>query len=359
MSFKIQRRTLLAGAAAGATLPFLNGRAFAEGPLGVGFVYLGPVGDFGWTYAHDQGRKMIEKEYGDKIKVTTVENVAEGPDCERVLRQLIDGGCKIIFTTSFGYMNPTLKIAKQFPKIMFEHCSGYMTAPNMANYNGRFHEARAVCGTIAARMSKSGTAGYIASFPIPEVVMGVNAFTIAARKVNPNFKTKVLWVSTWFDPAKEADAAKALLDQGADIIAQHTDSPAALQACEQRGKYGFGQDWDMTSVAPKAHLTAIMNNWGVYYVVRIKEMLAGTWKTGATWWGFDHEMIKMAPYNPAIPAAVVTEAEDLRKAIAAGKANPFAGKITDDKGTVRVEAGQVLSDKDLSKIDWYAEGIEH
>ena len=255
-------------------------------------------------------------------------------------------------------MNPTVKVAKQYKKVMFEHCSGYQRLPNLSTYNARFYEGRAVCGTIAAGMSKTGTAGYIASFPIPEVVMGINAFTLAARKVNPKFQTKVLWASTWYDPAKEADAAKALLDQGCDVIAQHTDSPAALQACEQRGLYAFGQAADMTSFAPKAHLTSIINNWGAYYKGRVKAMLDGTWASSDTWWGFDHDMIEMAPYNAAIPEGVRKQAEDLRQALASGKDHALAGPVTDNKGTLRIKDGETIADGDLAKMDWYVEGVQ-
>jgi len=226
---------LLAGAAPAIIgQPWIK-RASAVDPFGVGFIYVGPVEDFGWTHAHDVGRKAIEAEYGPKVKTSYVENVAEGPDAERVLRQLASGGNKLIFATSFGFMNPTVRVARALPNVMFEHATGYQRLPNLATYNARFYEGRAVCGTIAGHVSKAGVAGYIASFPIPEVVMGISAFHLAARKVNPNFRTKVVWASTWYDPAKEADAAKALIDQGCDILCQHTDSPAPLQAAEAKG----------------------------------------------------------------------------------------------------------------------------
>jgi len=258
---QITRRTLIKAGGAAAALPLIGGRAFAQDPLKIGFIYIGPVGDFGWTYAHEQGRQQAISEFGDAIQTTIVENVAEGPDAERVIKNLADDGHQMIFTTSFGYMNPTAKVAKRYPDVKFEHATGYTTLPNMAAYNARYYEGRAVCGTIAGHLSKSGVAGYIASFPIPEVVMGINAFTLAARKVNPEFKTNVVWVSSWYDPAKESDAAKALADQGADVLAQHTDSPAALQAAEQRGALAFGQAWNMASFAPQAHLTAVENHW--------------------------------------------------------------------------------------------------
>jgi basic membrane protein A len=260
---KFDRRSFVktTGAAA-AALPLIGTKAFGADPLKVGFVYVGPVGDHGWTYAHDQGRKMLEAELGDKVKTSFVESVKEGPDAERVIRQLADEGNKLIFTTSFGFMDPTIKVAKRYPDVMFEHATGFKQADNVSIYNARFYEGRAVLGTIAGHMSKTGTAGYIASFPIPEVVMGINAFTLAAQKVNPDFKTKVVWVNSWYDPPKEGDAAKALMDQGCDIITQHTDSPATLQAAEQRGVYAFGQASDMSKFAPKAHLTAILDVWG-------------------------------------------------------------------------------------------------
>lgn len=354
---KITRRTMLKTTAAAGTLPLLGQSAFAADPLKVAFVYLGPIGDHGWTYAHEQGRVTAANKFGDAISTTIVENVAEGPDSERVIRRLAEEGNDLIFTTSFGYMNPTLKVAKRFKNVKFEHATGYQRAPNMSTYNLRFHEGRAICGTIAGHMSKSGTAGYIASFPIPEVVMGINAFTLAARRVNPNFKTNVLWVSTWYDPAKEADAAKALIDQGADVMAQHTDSPAALQACEQRDLMAFGQAWDMSSFAPNAHLTAIQNNWGVYYIDRIQKAMDDKWESGDTWWGMKEGAISMTPYNDRIPQDVRDAADALQAAIADGSGNPFSGPIKDQNGEVKLESG-VLGDGDLHKMDWYVEGVQ-
>lgn len=353
----INRRTFIRTAGAAATLPLIGGRAFAEKPLQAAWVYIGPPGDHGWTYAHDQGRLAAARKFGSRVQTSYVENVAEGPDSERVIRRLAKEGKDIIFTTSFGYMNPTIKAAKRFPKTMFEHATGYQQAENVASYNARFYEGRAVCGTIAGHMSKTGTAGYIASFPIPEVVMGINAFTLAARKVNPDFKTNVLWVSSWYDPAKEADAAKALIDQGADVIAQHTDSPAALQACEQRGLMAFGQAWDMSDFAPTAHLTAIQNRWDIYYEKRIQDVLDGNWASSNTWWGFKEGIIEMTPYNDSVPADVVAAAEATRLGITDGSAPAFAGKITDNGGTVRNEEG-ALNDGALWDMDWYVEGVQ-
>jgi len=353
----LTRRSVLKSAAAATTLPLLGQSAFAAEPLKVAFVYLGPIGDHGWTFAHEQGRQDAMKKFGDAISTTIVENVNEGPDSERVIRRLAEEGNDLIFTTSFGYMNPTLKVAKRFKGVKFEHATGYQRSANMASYNLRFHEGRAVCGTIAGHMSKSGTAGYIASFPIPEVVMGINAFTLAARRVNPDFVTKVLWVSTWYDPAKEADAAKALIDQGADVMAQHTDSPAALQACEQRNLMAFGQGWDMSSFAPNAHLTAIMNKWGVYYIDRIQNALNDKWESSDTWWGMKENAIEMSPYNESVPANVRAAADAIKDGIKNGSVNPFSGPIKDQSGAERLAEG-ALTDGDLHKMDWYVEGVQ-
>ena len=352
----IHRRHALIGGAA-ATLA-LGGIARAEGPLKVAFVYLGPIGDGGWTFQHNEGRKALEKKFGDKVKVSVVENVAEGPDSERVIRQLATAGNDLIFTTSFGYMNPTVKVAKDFPKVKFEHATGYITAPNLSVYNARFYEGRAVIGTIAGLMSKAGSAGYIGSFPIPEVVMGINAFTLAAQKINPAFKTKVIWANTWFDPGKEADAAKALMDQGADIITQHTDSPAALQAAEARGVLGFGQSSDMKSYAPKSQLTSIVDNWGDYYIERAQAAIDGKWATGNIWYGLKEGMVQIAPYGPSISDAAKAGADKVKAAIVSGALHPFTGEIKDNKGAVKVAAGAKLGDGDLSKMDWYVAGVQ-
>lgn len=355
---RLNRRHVIAAMGAAAALPLGAGIARAQEPLKVGFVYVGPVGDFGWTYAHDQGRKLVEETFGDKVKVTFVENVAEGPDAERIVRQLAQEGNELIFTTSFGFMNPTVKVARQFPKVHFEHATGYQKAPNLGIYNARFYEGRAVIGTMAGMMSKTGTAGYIASFPIPEVVMGINAFTLAAQKVNPDFTTKVVWASTWYDPAKEADAARALLDQGADIITQHTDSPAALQAAEERGVYAFGQATDMSRFAPKAHLTAIEDNWGPYYVKRVQAQLDGAWEADDVWLGMADGEVVITPFRDNVPPEVAAAAEKVIAGVKDGSFQIFAGPITDTKGALRVKEGETISDTDLLKMDWYVKGVQ-
>ena len=283
--------------------------------------------------------------------------MAEGPDAERVIRQLATSGNQIIFTTSFGFMNSTVKVAKQFPKVMFEHATGFKTAKNLAIYNARFYEGRAVIGTIAAHVSKTGKFGYIASVPIPEVVMGINAFILAARKVRPDAEIKVIFVNSWYDPGKEADATKALIDQGCDVITQHTDSPAPIQTAAGRGVWCFGQASDMIKFAPDWQATAIVDNWGPYYTSRVQAVMDGTWKTSDVWYGLKEDMVQIAPYNPKLPADAVAAAEAVRKGIVDGSIHPFAGPIKDQKGNQRYAAGQNAPDGDLLKMDWYVEGV--
>lgn len=332
--------------------------ASAAEKLKVGFVYVGPVGDFGWTYQHEVGRQAIVKEFGDKIETTYLENVSEGPDSERAIEQLARTGHKLIFTTSFGFMDPTVKVAKKYPKIHFEHATGFKRASNLATYAGRFYEGRYIQGIIAAKMSKSGVLGYIGSFPIPEVISGINATMLGAQTVNPNIKVKIIWVNTWFDPGKEADAAKALADQGADVLMQHTDSPAAMQVAAQRGILAFGQDSDMVKFGPKTQLTAIINNWAPYYVERIKAELDGKWKSQDTWDGLKDKMVMMAPYTN-MPDDVKKMAMDAEKAIIAGTLHPFkcpivdqSGKTVECKGGTHLDAGQILS------MNFYVKGVD-
>src|ERR1700685_698061 len=279
------RKILIAAAAVMLTAGASLFGASAEEKLKVGFIYLGPIGDLGWTYQHELARQALVKEFGDKIETSYLENVSEGPDSERSIEQLVRAGNKLIFTTSFGYMEPTLKVAKKYPKVNFEHATGYKRDKNMLTYSGRFYEGRYIQGQIAAKMSKSGVLGYIGSFPIPQIVSGINATMLGAPAINPNIKVKIIWVNTWFDPGKEADAAKALLDQGADVIMQHTDSPAAVQAADTRNAFAFGQDSDMIKFGPKSQLTAIIDNWAPYYDDRVKLELAGKWATSDTWGG--------------------------------------------------------------------------
>ena len=322
----------------------------------VGFVYVGPIGDHGWSYQHDQSRLAVEKALN--VQTAYVESVPEGADAERVIRQLAADGNEVIFTTSFGYMNPTLKVAKQFPKVKFEHATGYKRSDNVTTYSARFYEGRAILGAIAGKMTKTNTIGYIASFPIPEVIRGINSMTLAARKVNPDVKVKVVWVNTWFDPGKEGDAAKALIDQGADIITQHTDSPAPLQVAEKRGVFGFGQASNMKAFAPKAQLTAIVNNWDQYYIKRIKAAQDGTWASTDTWDGIKAGMVTMAPYGDAVPADVRAYADSIKASIVDGSFHPFQGPIKNQAGEVKVKEGESLADGDLAGMNWYVEGVD-
>ena len=346
----------LLGLAAAAALALTSAAAIAE-PLKIGFVYVGPIGDHGWTYQHNEGRLAIEKEFGDKVETTYVENVKEGPDAERAIERLAREGNGLIFTTSFGFMNPTIKVAKKFPEVKFEHATGYKRADNVSTYSSRFYEGRYVIGQIAAKMSKSGTAGYIASFPIPEVVRGINAFMLGAQSVNPDFKVKIVWVNTWFDPGKEADAAKVLIDQGADIITQHTDSPAPLQIAAERGVMGFGQASDMIKFAPKNQMTSIIDNWNDYYIARTKAALDGTWTSADTWGGFAADMVDMAPYTN-LPDDVAADAKKTADAIEAGSLLPFKGPIFKQDGSQAIGAGEALDDGTLLGMNWYVKGID-
>ncbi len=316
------------------------------------FVYLGAIGDFGWTYQHNEARKQVDAELGDKVETVYVENVAEA-DSAGAIERLARDGCKIIFTTSFGYMEPTLEVAAKYPDVKFEHATGFKTAPNVTTYNAKFHQGRYVLGQIAAKMSKTGTAGYIASFPIPEVVAGINAFMLGAQSVNPNFKIKIVWANTWFDPGKEGDAAKVLFSQGADIIAQHTDSAAAITVAEEQGKLGFGQSSDQIKFGPKAQLTANLDNWGPYYVRRIKAAMDGSWKTQSSWDGMAEGTVKLAPFTN-MPDDVAKMAAATTADITSGKLDPFGGKITKQDGTVvdKVDDGMILG------MNWYVKGID-
>jgi simple sugar transport system substrate-binding protein len=335
----------------------LSGASAAD-KLKVGFVYLGPVGDFGWTYQHEVGRQAIVKEFGDKIETTYLENVSEGPDSERSIEQLARAGNKLIFTTSFGYMDPTLKVAKKYPNVMFEHSTGFKRDKNVSTYSGRFYQGRYIQGQIAAKMSKKGVLGYIGSFPIPEVISGINATMLAAQKINPDIKIKIIWVNTWFDPGKEADAAKALIDQGADVIMQHTDSPAAMQVASERGALAFGQDSDMIKFGPKTQLTAVTNNWGPYYVERVKAALGGTWKSEDTWAGLKEKMVVMAPYTN-MPEDVKKMAMETEAAISEGKLLPFKCPILGQDGKeVECKGGDHLADGQVLGMNFYVKGID-
>lgn len=327
-------------------------------PLKVGFVYVSPTGEAGWTLTHDIGRQHLEEVFGDKIETTFVESVPEGADAERVITQLAKSGHDIIFTTSFGYMNATLKVAKRFPNVKFEHATGYKRSKNVATYFDRIYEARYLTGIVAAHMSESDVLGYIGAFPIPEVVRGINAFTLGAQSVKPDIKVKVLWINTWFDPAKEREAAESLINQKADVLTFHADSPSTVQTAENAGVYAVGYHSDMSSYGEKAHLTAAVHNWNEYYVDRINAVMDGSWTSTDTWKGISANMTQLAPINAAVPAEVVAEVMAAKEKIAAGELHPFQGPLFNQAGEQVVPEGQALDDGTLLGMDYYVAGVE-
>ncbi|OJH43280.1 BMP family ABC transporter substrate-binding protein [Paracoccus sp. SM22M-07] len=352
----MQRRTLLASASA--ILMALAVPAMAQDePLKVGFIYVGPVGDGGWTYQHDLARQAVEAEYGDKVETTFIESVPEGADAERALTQLALAGNKLIFATSFGFMDPVMNVAAKFPDVKFEHATGYKTAPNVATYDARFYEGRAVIGTIAGHMTESNKIGYIGSFPIPEVIQGINSSFIHARKVNPDVEMKVVWAYSWFDPAKEADAAAALLAEGVDVILQHTDSTAPLAKAQEAGAIGFGQASDMAAFKPSPRVASIIDEWSPYYIKRVGAMLDGTWESGSSWAGIGDGEVVIGEITDAVPAEVKAEAEALRDKIGAGKYHPFTGPLNKADGSEWLAEGETAPDSDLQGMNFFVEGI--
>jgi basic membrane protein A len=352
-------RHLFRAALAGACLSGLMALSAAAGPLKIAFVYVGPVADGGWSYQHNLGRLAIEREFGAKIETTYVESVPETADAERVIRQLAAKDYSLIFATSFGYMEPTLKVAKLFPKVHFEHGTGYKTAANVVTYEARFYEGAYLLGVLAGRMTKTNTLGYVASFPIAEVIRNIDAFTLGARSVNPKIHTKVVWADSWYDPGKERQAAEALMAQGADILCQNTDSPAVVQVAEEKGIHAFGWDSDMSKFGPHAQLTANTENWGVYYIDEVKKALDGSW-TGArqAHWGIKEGVVVLTPLNPAVPADVARVFEAKKQAIVDGTLIPFAGPIKDNAGNPKVDAHSAVSSADLESINWFVEGVD-
>tara|TARA_R100000951_G_C2618467_1_gene173603 strand:+ start:67 stop:1143 length:1077 start_codon:yes stop_codon:yes gene_type:complete len=322
----------------------------------VGFIYVGPTGDHGWTYRHDIGRQQVEEAYGDRVETRFVESVAEGADAERVMTQMALQGADIIFATSFGYMDPVLNVAKKFPNVKFEHATGYKQADNAANYGLKLYQARHVQGVVAGMMTKTNKICYIASFPIPEVMREINTFFLGARKYNPDVELSIAWVYTWYDPGKEKDAATALIDQGCDIVAQHTDSPAPLQAAEQAGVLGFGQASDQMKFAPNAQLTATIDNWGPYYIKKVGQVLDGTWETGDYFGHMNEGAVQMAPFAN-MPADVQAEAQRVKDAISAGELFGFTGPINKQDGTVFLKEGEVATRQQLDTMMFYVEGI--
>ncbi len=332
--------------------------AHAADPLKAGFVYIGPTGDHGWTYSHDQGRKMLEEQSGGKVKTTFVENVPETADAERVFRDLAQKGHKVVFGTSFGYMNQMVKVAKAFPNTVFMHATGYKTDKNLGVYDVRTYEGSYMLGVVAGKMTKGNKLGIVGSIPIPEVIRNINAFTIGARSVNPNITTRVIWVNGWFDPGKEREAALALISQGCDVLMQNTDSPAVVQTAQEKGVLAFGWDSDMTKFGGKAHLAASILNWGVIYKKVLADVEAGTWKKGDLWWGVKEGAVNIDNFGSEVPADVKKLAEERRDGLKSGKLHPFTGPLKDQSGKEFLAAGKVYTDAELKKMNFYVQGVE-
>ncbi|NTU47915.1 MAG: BMP family ABC transporter substrate-binding protein [Syntrophobacteraceae bacterium] len=333
-----------------------SGLAYAEPKeLQVGFVYVSPIGNAGWSYSHDVGRQEVATMEG--VKTSYVEAVREGPDSERVILNMARKGYDVIFGTSFGYMDPMLKVANQFPNIIFMHCSGFKLGKNMGNYFGRIYEPRYLSGMVAGGMTKSNVLGYVAAFPIPEVIRGINAFALGARSVNPKAQVRVVWTKTWYDPATEKEAARSLLDVGADVITQHQDSPAAQEAAQERGVYSIGYNSDMSAFAPRAHLTAPVWNWGPLYRKIVKDVQEGTWKSEAIWWGMKDGTVDLAPFGPMVPEDIRRKVTDKKKEIMSGATHPFTGPIKDQGGNVRIPEGKIGTDEELLSMKYFVEGV--
>jgi simple sugar transport system substrate-binding protein len=350
-------RTLAAAMVAVSCL-FASHFARAAEPLKAGFVYIGPTGDHGWTYAHDQGRKALEEESAGRVKTIFVESVPETADAERVFRDLAQKGNKLVFGTSFGYMNQMVKAAKAFPNTVFMHATGYKTAANLGIYDVRTYEGSYMLGVVAGKMTQGNKLGIVASFPIPEVIRNINAFTIGARSVNPRATTRVIWLNSWFDPGKEREAALALISQGCDVLMQNVDSPAVVQTALEKGVFAFGWNSDMTKFGGKAQLAASILDWGVIYKKVLADVAAGQWKSGDIWWGVKEGSVNIDHFGPAVPDEVKKLAEERRDGIRAGKLHPFTGPLKDQSGREVLAAGQVYTDAELRKIDFYVEGVE-
>ncbi|RZL65649.1 MAG: BMP family ABC transporter substrate-binding protein [Variovorax sp.] len=330
-------------------------------PLKLGFVYVAPLADTGWVHQHDLGRKAVEAALGNKVQTTFVENVPEGADAERVIRDLAQQGHKLIFTPSFGYMEPTLKVAKEFPGVRFESITGYKTAANVATANARYYEGRYLAGIAAGRMTKTNVAGYVAGFPIPEVLQGINAFTLGMRSVNSKARVKVIWLDVWFDPSKERDAAMTLFNQDADVVAFHTGSTAVMQAAQERGKLAIAYHSDMRKVAPDAQVVAVTHQWGGYYTQRARAALDGSWQSGNVWGGVKEGMIRVGDFGPKVPKAVQDEVMARQRDIASGKLQPFRAAIAevkDNEGRVAIAQGAALTDAQILQMNWLVEGVQ-
>ncbi|MDT7521153.1 BMP family ABC transporter substrate-binding protein [Rhodoferax sp. TBRC 17198] len=368
---KVAALTAVAGAAlvgcgkkeepapAPAPAPVASAPAPKPEPLKIAFAYVGPVGDGGWTFAHDNARKALEAEFGDKIVTSFVENVPESADAERVIREMASSGNKLIFGTTFGYMEPMLKVAPEFKDVKFEHATGYKQADNMRTYDSRTYEGAYMAGVIAGKMTKTNTLGVVASIPIPEVIRNINSFTLGAQSSNPKIKTKVVWVNGWFDPPKETEAATSLINGGADVLFQNTDSAAVLKTAEAKGKRAFGWDSDMTAYGPKAHLASAVINWGPYYIKATKDALEGTW-TGNTgvWWGVKEGAIDIVSVAEDVPAETKTKVEEIKKGLADGSFSIWKGPLKDNAGKEILKDGETADDKFLSGVNFYVKGVE-
>ncbi|MEZ5740356.1 MAG: BMP family ABC transporter substrate-binding protein [Burkholderiaceae bacterium] len=353
--FAITRRraTALLGAVLLPGLP----RAGAAAPLKVGFVYVSPLSDAGWTHQHEQGRLALQARLGDRVVTQAVENVREGPDAERVVRDLAGQGHDLIFGTSFGYMEPMLRVARQYPALRFEHASGYKRLPNLATYNARFHEGRYLAGMLAGATTRSNRLGYVAALPIPEVIQGINAFALGARLVNPAAEVRVIWTQRWFDPPRERDAANTLIDQRVDVLTHHTDSSTVALAAEQAGAWALPYHSDMRHIAPIRQLAAVTHHWGEYYIARTLALLQGDWRSTDTMGGLADGMVRIGGIAESVPAVIRERIDASRQAIASGVLNPFAGPITDNAGQVRVTRGQSIRPQDLHTMDWFVQGV--
>ncbi|PPE71679.1 BMP family ABC transporter substrate-binding protein [Caldimonas thermodepolymerans] len=345
-------------APAPAPAPVSEAPAPAAEPLKIAFAYVGPVGDAGWTYAHDRARKELEAEFGDKIVTSYVENVPEAADAERVIRDMVSQGNKLVFGTTFGYMEPMLKVAADHPDVKFEHATGYKTSENMRTYDARTYEGAYMAGVIAGKMTQTNTLGVVASIPIPEVIRNINSFTLGAQSVNPDIKTKVVWVNKWFDPPKEGEAAQSLINQGADVLMQNTDSAAVLQTAEKAGKLGFGWDSDMSAFGPNAHLGSAVINWAPYYKKAVNDVLNGTWTTGAEWWGVKEGAIDLVSVSDKVPADVRELVEKIKAGLKDGSYVIWKGPVVDQSGKQVLADGEVADDKFLHGINWYVKGVE-
>ncbi|NCC13441.1 MAG: BMP family ABC transporter substrate-binding protein [Spirochaetia bacterium] len=334
------------------------GSAKADAPMKVGVIYISPPGDMGYSYMHDQGTIAMEEHFGDKIQVIRMEGIAENESSERVMENLIDEGCKIIFANSYNYQQYMLNVAQRYPEVYFEHCSGYLSNDNMSNYFGRMYQMRYLSGMIAAKMSPSGKLGFVGAYNTPEVVRGINAFTLGARSVNPKATVTVVWTNTWFDPSLERQGAIALLDQGADVIAQHQDTTEPAKAAIERGKYAIGYNADFRSmIGDDRILVSPMWNWGNYMIPAVQSALDGTWKSQSYWGGLEDEMIHLSPISPLVPADFVKQIEAKQAQMHDGQWDVFWGDLKDNTGAVRQKAGEKMSDEAMLTMDWFVEGV--